>query len=69
MHMLCTHTHIHTHIYFNTIYVILEYAGFVTITNPQVTDSGIYTCRAKANHSDYDEVTLIIRKRKRNRIY
>ena len=28
------------------------------ITNPQVADSGRYTCRAKANHSDYDEVTL-----------
>ena len=34
------------------------------ITNPQVTDSGMYTCRAKANHSENDEVMLTFTERK-----
>ena len=38
--------------------------GLLIITDPQVIDSGIYTCRAKANHSDYDEITLTITSRK-----
>ena len=33
------------------------------IQNPQVTDSGKYTCRAKANHSDNDEVMLTFTQR------
>ena len=46
------------------MYIAIPGTGFVTITDPQVTDSGIYTCRAKDNHSDYDEVKLTITKRK-----
>ena len=34
------------------------------IEDPQVTDSGRYTCRAKANHSDIDEVMVIVKQRK-----
>ena len=34
------------------------------ITNPQVTDSGRYTCRAKANHSENDELMLTVKQRK-----
>ena len=49
-------------------FVTLDYAGLVRITDPQVTDSGIYTCRTKADHSDYEEVTLIVTKRKKQNI-
>ena len=34
------------------------------IENPQVIDSGRYTCREKANHTDTDEVMVIVKQRK-----
>ena len=33
------------------------------IENPQVADSGRYTCRVKANHSENDEITLTVKQR------
>ena len=36
----------------------------LTITDPQVTDSGTYTCREKADHSNYYKIRLAITKRK-----
>ena len=62
--MLCTY--VHTYKLCN--FVTLDYAGLVRITDPQVTDSGIYTCRAKADYSDYEEVTLIVTKRKKQNL-
>ena len=35
----------------------------MTITNPQISDSGRYTCRAKANLSNHDEVMLMVNQR------
>ena len=48
--------------YIYYVYTAVPGTGLMIIRDPQVTDSGIYTCRAKANHSDYDEVTLTITK-------
>ena len=46
------------------ICIAIPDTGLLTITDPQLTDSGTYTCRAKANHSDYDEINVNINKRK-----
>ena len=66
--MLCTYIQVNVHTYKLCNFVTLDYAGLVRITDPQVTDSGIYTCRAKADHSDYDEVKLIVSKRKKQNL-
>ena len=46
------------------ICIAIPGTGLLTITDPQVTDSGTYTCRAKANYSDYNETKVTINKRK-----
>ena len=48
------------HYVFLHICIAISGTGLLTITDPQVTDSGTYTCRAKANHSDYDEIKLTV---------
>ena len=48
------------HYTFFYIYIALPGTGLLRITDPQVADSGTYTCRAKANHSDYDETKLTV---------
>ena len=44
-------------------YIAIALTGLMTITNPQISDSGRYTCRAKANHSNHDEVMLMVNQR------
>ena len=66
MPYICTGKCIHTYKLCN--YVTLDDAGLVRITDPQVIDSGIYTCRVKSNHSDYEEVKLIVSKCKKQNL-
>ena len=57
---ICTHIQI---IVYHTIYVAINKI-LLKIDDPQVTDSGKYTCRVTSNHSDDDELTLKVTLRK-----
>jgi len=48
------------------MYAAIPILGMLQLNNPQVSDSGMYTCRAKANHSDKDVVILTFTKCKKS---
>ena len=53
------------YMFYTNVYIVIDGTGLMKIRNPQVADSGRYTCRAKNNHSDTDEWILTVKQRKK----